>query len=184
MKYQDLDEAVRIGLQLLENQKRGSAKKIFSLKTDLSAAFRMIPLARNCWKWLLMKARNPGSGSEEWSFFFDKCLPFGHSISCAIFQCFSNAPKTIVEVIANRICRSFLTNYLDDFLFIYFMPEGCDEIVIIFLDICDQIKFPVSMDKTVWACTTIVFLGMLLDGCSHTLSISTERRHQVLHMVQ
>ena len=25
---------------------------------------------------------------------------------------------------------------------------------------------------------------MLLDGCSHTLSISTERRQQVLHMVQ
>ena len=98
VKYRDLDEAVRIGLQLLENQKRGSAKKIFSLKTDLSAAFRMIPLARNCWKWLLMKARNPGSGSEEWSFFLRQMFAFWTQYKLCDFSMFLECIETLVGV--------------------------------------------------------------------------------------
>ena len=75
-------------------------------------------------------------------------------------------------------------NYLDDFLFIYFTEGGCNQIVVIFLQVCEDINFPVSLDKTEWATTCIVFLGMLLDGEKHLLSISLECCDEFLHMVQ
>ena len=98
---------------------------------------------------------------------------------------------SIVERIAGRIMRTWITNYLDDFLFIYITQEGCNHIVIIFLNICEQIrkeeryssKF-VSLEKTQWASTQIIFLGMLLNGKTYTLSISLERRETILKLVK
>ena len=129
-----------------------------------------------------MKARHPLT--KELFYFVDKCLPFGASISCAHFQCFSDALYAIVVGITQRIQRSLLTNYLDDFLFIYFTEEGCNRQVCIFLNICNQIQFPVSLEKTEWASTQIVFLGMLLNGVTFTLSIAVERRDEILYLVK
>ena len=62
---------------------------VYLLKTDAKSAFRLVPLSIECRKWLVMKARNPVSG--EWAYFVNKCLPFGASISCALFQEVSDA---------------------------------------------------------------------------------------------
>ena len=37
----------------------------------------------------MMKAEHPTTGQTF--YFVDKCLPFGHCISCALFQKFSDA---------------------------------------------------------------------------------------------
>ena len=68
---------------------------IFCGKTDVQSAFRLAPLSRASWKWLVFKAQDPSIG--EWRYFVDKCLPFGASISCAIFQAFSDALKFLAE---------------------------------------------------------------------------------------
>ena len=93
-----------------------------------------------------MKARDPRTG--VWVFLIDKCLLFGASISCAHFQRFSNALKAIVEGILGQLRKTLITNYLDDFLFIYISIQGCNAIVIIFLNVCERIRFPVALDKT------------------------------------
>ena len=49
---------------------------------------------------LVMKAKHPKTGKIY--YFVDKCLPFGSSISCAIFQAFSNAISHIVTVIVKK----------------------------------------------------------------------------------
>ena len=49
-----------------------------------------------------------------------------------------------------------------------------------FLGICTEIYFSVAMDKTEWAMTIIVFLGMLLDTKRQVVAVPIEKRNKVL----
>ena len=98
----------------------------------------------------------------------DKCLPFGASISCAIFQRVSDALKHLIE--ARASAQDMLTNYLDDFLFIALTLIRCNYLIQEFLNLCSEIGIPIALDKTEWAAIRIVFLGILLDG-EHLISI-------------
>ena len=111
----------------------------------------------------------------------DKCLPFGASISCALFQKFSDALKHIVAVTTGK--NFAITNYLDDFLFVEETQHSCNELVRTFLRICDRINVPIAHDKTEWASPQIVFLGILLDGINFRLSIPLDKREKSLKMI-
>ena len=91
-----------------------------------------------------------------------------------------------MEGLASVIMQSptLITNYLDDFLVIYITIEGCNAIMIVLLEVCERISFLVSLDKTEWVDTKMIFLGMLMGGYHHTLSISSERHDEILHLVQ
>ena len=54
-------------------------------------------------------------------------------------------------------------NYLDDYLFAAAMKAICDQHISVFLKVCEEIQFPVAMEKTFWGCTMLTFLGLLLD---------------------
>ena len=84
VKYRDLNFDVKAYLKLQGEGQNHRQKTVFGGKTDIKSAFRLVPLKKSCWRWLVMKARDPNT--EEWSYFVNKCLPFGASISCAIFQ--------------------------------------------------------------------------------------------------
>ena len=126
-----------------------------------------------------MKAYHPVTGRLQ--YFVDKCLPFGASISCAHFQRFSNALCHIVQVMTGR--RFSIIKYLDDFLFIDISEERCNSLVSSFLDICEDIHLPVSLEKTEWATTKITFLGILLSGDTLTLGIPTDKRDKALRLL-
>ena len=53
-----------------------------------------------------------------------------------------------------------------------------------FLSICQEINFPVSMDKTELANTEMVFLGILLSGSTLTLGVPLDKRNRALNMLQ
>ena len=108
--YSDLDAAVRLCLWL---QRHGTGTVFFS-KTNGKSAFRVLPLKRSSLRWVVMKASDPKTGKTM--YFVDKCLPFRSSISCSHFQRVSNALKHLAEYQANK--RNFLSNYLDNFLFL------------------------------------------------------------------
>ena len=175
MRYNDLDEAVKIGIKLMGKDK----KWIYCSKTDLTTAFRMIPLHQSTWKWLTVKAKNPDTG--EMQYFFDKCLPFSHSISCAIFQCFSNALKHLAEFVLNS--KDCIVNYLDDFLFLATSKEECNRMVEEFTKLCKKLGVPIAEEKTELGDTRIVFLGILIDGQAHILSIPEEKRIRTINML-
>ena len=161
---------------------------------------------------------------KKW-YLFDKCLAFGSSISCALFQQFSDA---VEEIFYNRT-RHHSNNYLDDFLFValmqlicnhwriqgaprrppppppptgsisfifaYIFAEKCmhrrlappkrvgapptgnprsatgNDFVNQFLQICEEINFPVALEKTFWATQIIIFLGMILNTITQTILI-------------
>ena len=103
VKYPDFDEAVKLCLQ--------EGVRCSIGKSDMSSAFRHVPLAKSQWWLLVMKAEHPSS--KEVRYFVDKCLPFGSAISCAIFQVISDAIAWIVRYRT----RKPNVNYLDDYLF-------------------------------------------------------------------
>ena len=119
--------------------------------------FRNIPLGGASWRWLVLKCKHPITGVT--CYFVDKCLPFRSSISCRYFQEISDA---IAHVVKFRTKKTTV-NYLDDYLFASLLKVWCDWQVRSFLQVCNEIKFPVSLEKAEWGTTRLVFLGMLLD---------------------
>ena len=86
VKYNDLDEAIQSCLFHLEQAQIAgdSSETLWFGKTDAQSAFRVVPLLPRSWKWVVMKAEDLIIGIIK--YFVDKCLPFGSSISCAIFR--------------------------------------------------------------------------------------------------
>ena len=161
VKYPEFDKAVKLCL----NEGVGCSVG----KSDMSSAFRHMPMAASQWWLLVMKAQHPINGKTL--YFVDKCLPFGSSISCAIFQAISDAIAWIVKY---RVGKSNV-NYLDDYLFAAALKAMCDKQVQIFLDICKEINFLVALEKTYWGCTLLTFLGLLLDTQRQLICIPMDK---------
>ena len=172
VKYKDFDKAVQLCLKFEQSV------TLFFGKSDLSNAFRNLPILKEFWKFLVMKAQSPFDG--RFYYFVDKCLPFGASISCAAFQAFSDALAHIIQVKTNREN----VNYLDDFLFIEILKQCCNYQLQVFIHICQEINFPVSQDKTVWATEMLTFLGLTLDGRNHVIRIPVDKIQRALTMIQ
>ena len=177
VSYNDLDVAVEYCLRLSREMFGNSP--IFLAKSDMVSAFRMLPLSPQSWPWVIFKARNPLTGSV--SFFVEKSLPFGWGVSCSLYQRFSNSLKHLIEFLYGR--QYTMVNYLDDFLFIETSRFQCNELVRIFLHLCNEIGAEVSLDKTEWSSNYVIFLGILLDGHNLTLSIPEEKRIKALVML-
>ena len=140
----------------------------------MMSAFRNLGISKLDWNLLILKAEHPITGKVY--YFVDKYLPFGASISCALFQKFSDA----VAFLVTFRTKQHLINYLDDFLFAALLRSWCNQQIQIFIDICSEIKFPVSLEKTFWGTTRLVFLGLLLDTVEQLVMIPIEKiKHAV-----
>ena len=193
VKYKDLDHAIKASIKLgkehsLRLRERWAITKqigrqvfstIYYSKSDLKSAFRVVPILARQRCWLIMMAKNPTTG--KLAFFSDKCLPFGASISCSRYQLFSDSLKHIIEHITQR--HYTVTNYLDDFLFIGTEEAEANRMVRSFINLCDFIGVPVSLDKTEWASTLMIFLGLLLNGVTYTISIPIEKKIKAMNLV-
>ena len=133
VKYPNFEEAIKLCIQ------EGVGCKL--AKSDMSSAFRHVPMRKDQWYLLVIKATHPVS--KVTYYFVDKCLPFGSSISCAICQAISDAIAYIVQV---KVKRKNV-NYLDDYLFAAAFQRECDQWVEVFLGVCKAIRFPVAMEK-------------------------------------
>ena len=118
-------------------------------------------------------------------YFVDKCLPCGASISCSHFQRFSNGLAHVMKYLVEEKNLHFtITNYLDDFLFITNRQHDCNKMVRIFIDMCNKIRLPLSLNKTEWASKRIVFLGILIEGTYHVLSVPEEKRVKAINSLR
>ena len=186
VKYRDLDHAIKTALKI---KKKFNSRKVRFAKTDLKSAFRILPLSHRSYPWLTMKAYHPVTGKLY--YFIDKCLPFGASISCLHFQRFSDALKHIFEFKWRQKYNTenedwlieFMTNYLDDFLFISKSINRCNRMTKCFLNLCKDLGVPISHDKTEWGCVRITFLGILLDGDKCMINIPQEKRLKAANMI-
>ena len=149
VKYPDFEEAVDLCIKEGANCHIG--------KSDMSSTFRYVPVAKDQWWLLLMMAMHPIT--KKIFYFVDKCMSFGASISCAIFQVISDAISWIVQWKTKKAN----VNYLDDYLFAAALRMECDRQMKVFLQVCKEIRFPVALEKTYWGTTMLTFLGLLLD---------------------
>ena len=170
VKYQDIETAVSICYQL--------GKGCFAGKSDMSSAFRHLGMRKKDWKYLVMKAKSPKDGKVY--YFVDKCMPFGAAISCSHFQRFSNAVSHLVKFATKREN----VNYLDDFLFLALLARHCNVDIQAFLDICSLIKFPIALEKTFWATTRLVFLGILIDTQNQLLLLPSDKINKALDILR
>ena len=170
IKYPDFNEAVQLCL------KAGKACHI--AKSDMKSAFRNLGIRKADWKFLVMKAVSPIDMKTY--YFVDKCLPFGASISCSHFQRFSNAVRHIVQWRTNKD----LVNYLDDFFFVALMKLLCNNQIQEFLNVCNRIAFPVSLEKTFWGTTKLVFLGLLIDTINQCVCIPVEKVEKAVNLIR
>ena len=169
VKYPDFEEAIKLCVQEGRGCNLG--------KSDMSSAFRHVPMRQDQWFLLVMKATHPHT--KKVCYFVDKCLPFGSSISCAIFQAISDA---IVHIVRFRVKKPNV-NYLDDYLFAAALRAACNKQVQIFLDVCKEINFPVALEKTFWGTTVLVFLGLLLDTERQLVCIPVDKISKALELV-
>ena len=169
VKYPDFAKAIHLCL------KAGKGCKI--AKSDMKSAFRNLGMSPEDFCWLIMKAESPIDGKTY--YFVDKCLPFGASINCSHFQRFSNA---VAHIVKHRNRRN-LVNYLDDYFFAALMKLLCNGQVNAFLQVCQEICFPVSLEKTFWASTKLTFLGFLIDTVNQLMLVPLEKLERAINMV-
>ena len=170
VKYPDVSDAIRLCLKCGKKCKMG--------KSDMKSAFRHFGINPKFWKFLIMKAENPNTG--KMCYFVDKCMPFGAAISCSHFQKFSDAISHIVQ---HKTSRQNI-NYLDDFFFAAFFLSICNQQIATFLDVCDSIAFPISLEKTEWGSMYITFLGFLLDSANQKVYIPKNKVDIALEMIE
>ena len=116
-----------------------------------------------------MKAKN--AVDNKMYYFVGKCLAFGAAISCSHFQRFSNS---VAHIVKHRTGKN-LVNFLDDYFFAALLKLVCNGQVHTFLSVCSEINFPVSLEKTFWATTRLVFLGFLIDTMAQVVSIPADK---------
>ena len=170
VRYPDFEQAVKMCKEAGKNCRAG--------KSDMSAAFRHVPLSPHVWKYLILKAEHPIT--KKLYYFVEKCLPFGSSISCSHFQAVSDA---IAHIVKYRNGNKSTLNYLDDYFFAAFLLAECNRQIQGFLDVCNEIAFPVSLEKTQWGTTLIVFLGLLIDTVHQIICVPADKVERALEMV-
>ena len=175
-----MDDVIRACLET-QRELDDETGPIFLSKADAKSAFRILPLHSSSWLWLIMCAEHPMTGTKF--YFMDKCLPFGASISCALFQRFSNALCYVIHFRTNSPPKRIM-NYLDDFLFMAITLLKCNMLMQKFLDMCEEFGVPIAHEKLEWSCTRLIFLGILLDGIHMVLCIPEDKRIKAINLLK
>ena len=106
-------------------------------KEDFKSAFHHVPMQFADLHFLGIKVKG--------QFFIDNCLPFGASISCAIFKDI----LTLIHWIMERRAGHAMIHYLDDFFTVHKLAYICGNIMGSFKQVCQEIGMPVSPEKAV-----------------------------------
>lgn len=115
-------------------------------KANVKSAFRLLPINPGCFNSLGFFFKN--------SFYFDKCLPMGCSLSCFYFVAFSSFLEWVVS---SESGSNFIIHYLDDF------PD-CSFLLELFFKMCSHFGVPLALEKTAWPSTCLEFLGITIDS--------------------
>ena len=128
-------------------------------------AFRIIPVSPSSYRLLGFKWQD--------SWYYDKCLPMGCSISCQVFESLSQA---IQWILINKLSVQHTSHILDDFIF--FGKPGtsqCQTYLNSFLALAESIDLPVKQEKTVYPATEVILHGILVDTCSLQISLPDDK---------
>ena len=116
-------------------------------KTYLKSAFRLLPIYPGDFD--LLGIRFDGK------YYFDKCLPFGSKLSCALFNKFSICLHWLVSKKSNN---QNIIHYLDDCLIAGKAHDPCCRHTLdTFHQVCAPLGVLIAKDKTVEPTTRLTF---------------------------
>ena len=68
-------------------------------------------------------------------------------------------------------------------MFVALLKSWCDQQISIFMQVCQEINFPISQEKTYWGDTVLVFLGMLLNTELQIVSVLVEKVQKAIDLI-
>ncbi|XP_078503741.1 uncharacterized protein LOC144762432 [Lissotriton helveticus] len=146
--YASVDDALRLV--------RTAGVGALLAKSDIQSAFRLLPI--HPWDFSLLGMHFDGS------FYVDRVLPMGCSVSCSLFETFSTFLQWRFTFVSGH---ALVCHYLDDFLFIGEGCSGqCQSALNIFQALAEELGVPLAPDKTEGPCTSLTFLGIEIDTLS------------------
>ena len=134
-------------------------------KIDLLHAYRSIGIHPNNFDALGLKWKF--GNSKHFTFLYDNKLSYGDRCAPGIFHRRTQAVKCMMK------CRNSeaIVVYLYDFLVIGPTLEECTEVFDCLLSLLQQLGFDISWHKVVYPTQQLVFLGVLLDSVSQSMSL-------------
>ena len=141
-------------------------------KTDIQSAFRLIPVHPDSYHLL--------GFSWEDKFYYDKCLPFGLSCSCQIFERFSSALQWILE---HKLGVKDVFHVIDDFLFMALSKQTCLRHLNTFLALAKHLGIPIAEEKTELPTTILTFLGITLNTTSRQALLPEDKLAKCRDMI-
>lgn len=117
-------------------------------KCDIKLAFRLLPVHPRDFELL--------GFYFEGSFYMDRALHMGCSVSCAAFEAFSSFLEWALQ---RRIGLDGVVHYLDGFLFVERGSGCCKALMDDFQDVVEELGVPLAHEKTEGPCKVLTFLG-------------------------
>lgn len=134
-------------------------------KADVKSVFRLLPIHPSAFNSL-------GFYFQD-SYYFDKCLWMGCSLSCYYFELFS----TFIEwVVSFRAGSNNLLHYLDDFLLMG--KAGSSDCLYLFTKfriVSREFGIPLAEEKSVYPTSCLDFLGIQIDTVSMEFRLPDEK---------
>lgn len=139
MTYSTIDDATAMIARL--------GSRAYLAKSDIKSAFRLIPVSSTDFDLLGFFFNN--------AYYYDKMLPFGCKISCAIWDRFASFLHWLTQVHAQNLS---ILHYLDDFLFCgQDFNSSKKKILDTFLLLCSDLGVPIANEKTVQPTQVLIF---------------------------
>ena len=76
-----------------------------------------------------------------------------------------------------------LIHYLDDFFTVHKLYYVCQNIMVTFHQVCDEIGMPVSPEKAVGPVKVIQFLGLMIDTILMVIQVPEDKRADILQII-
>lgn len=143
-------------------------------KMDIKSAFRLLPIHPLDYPLLGFKIGH--------QYYYDKCLPMGCSISCALFEKFS---RLLHWIVCHLSGFDTIVHYIDDFAFLG--PPGTfqsHKLLETFTSVCQQVGVPIAHDKTVFPSTKITFLGLQIDSVALEIQVPLNKLQLALQKLR
>ncbi len=137
-------------------------------RMDIQSAFRLIILHPDDFELF--------GFSFKGQYFYDKCLPFGCSASCSLFEKLACFLEYLVRFQSGK---DSIEHYLDDYLLVASEPGECLQLMNIFRTICLDIGVPLAEEKTLGPSCILIFLGIEIDTIERVIRIPKEKLIEV-----
>lgn len=156
LHYVTIDDAIQLIKSLGINA--------WLMKTDITDAFKLLPIKPDLWPYHGIQWNN--------KFYFFTRLVFGSRSSPKLFD---NLSRAVCWIARNNYNIPNILHLLDDFLVIESAAVNATVTMERLLSVFSKLCIPLGAHKTVGPCTSLEYLGVILDSVTSELRLPLEK---------